>query len=188
MVKDEFKREIGQLFIKGLKESLEPGIDTSELLVKEHSTLSEHNADEFFLLTVSSQLFRLFVVLHFTKDQHAESFVAKALNLASSAVNDDNFYDYLGEVGNAFCGSIKRNLNKTVPHLGMSTPNRLSKDCLPYLSAFKIDEEYHASAEYQGQMLFQASAYLSADNELNYEVRSQSTQEEEPDSGELEFF
>lgn len=188
MINEDFKREIHQLFTQGFRESLEPGIDAESLLIKEQQRLETEHGKEFFLLTVSSQLFRIFLVLHFTKDTLSESFVAQALNIGGNAITDENYYDYLGEVGNAFCGSIKRNLNRTVPHLGMSTPNRLTKDCLPYLSSFKIDDEVHAVAEYQGQTLFYASAYLSADDELNYEVKSQVVDEDEPDSGELEFF
>ncbi|TNC82966.1 MAG: hypothetical protein C9356_00510 [Oleiphilus sp.] len=188
MIKEDFKREIHQLFIKGFREALEPGFDAEDLQIKEQQRFETEHGEEFFLLTVSSQLFRIFILLHVSRNQHAENFVAKALNIGTNAVTEENFYDYLGEVGNAFCGSIKRNLNKTVPHLGMSTPNRLDKDCLPYLSSFKIDDEVHAIAEYQGQTLFHASAYLSADDELNYEVKSQAIDEAEPDSGELEFF
>lgn len=188
MVNEEFKREIGRLFIKGFGESLETGHDGSELLVKEQSKSSDDLGDEFFLLTVSSQLFRLFVVLHFKKDETCLNFTAQALNINPSSITDENFYDYVGEVGNAFCGYIKRHLNKTVPHLGMSTPNRLDKDCLPYLSSFNIDEDFHATAEYQGQSLFSASAYISSDSELNYIVQTSNEVEEDTDSGELEFF
>ena len=188
MVNEEFKREVNNLFNKGLKEALEPGIEADDLFIKEHQRLETEHGEEFFLLTVSSQLFRLFVILHFTRNEVSEGFVAKALNVGSNAITEENFYDYLGEVGNAFCGSIKRNLNKTVPHLGMSTPNRLGKDCLPYLSTFKIDDEMHAIAEFQGQTLFHASAYLSADEELHYQVQAQAVEEDEPDSGELELF
>ena len=188
MVNEEFKREVGRLFIKGFGEALETSAESSELIIKEQTKEVADYGDEFFLLTVSSQLFRLFIVLHFKIDDISKNFTAQALNASPSNVTPENLYDYLGEVGNAFCGSIKRNLNKTVPHLGMSTPNRLAKDCLPYLSSFNIDEEFHAIAEYQGNTLFSASAYISTDSEVNYSVQITNEIEEDADSGELEFF
>lgn len=187
MVKDDLKRELGRLFMQGFEDSLTPGIDATQLEVSERSSLAD-DKDEFFLLTVSSQLFRQFILIHFSRDQITENFVSEAMSLGTNALTEDAFYDFLGEVGNAFCGYLKRELNKTVPHLGMSTPNRLSKECLPYMQAIKPDYTQHAVAEYQGQAVFYASTYLSADQDLPYQVNTQSSQEEETDSGELEFF
>lgn len=187
MVNEELRREIDRLFIKGFEESLMPGIDVSELFVKERSKVPDDAGNEFFVLTVSSQLFRMFVLIHFSKNEQSESFVANALNVSASSLSDDSFYDFLGEVGNAFCGYLKRELNKTIPHLGMSTPNRLSKECLPYMKSLKTDYEQHAVAEFCAESLFYASAFLSADQELNYSVQA-SAVEDDSDSGELEFF
>lgn len=187
MVNDDLRREIDRLFLKGFEDSLTPGIDAGELYIKERGRHTDDTGEEFFLLTVSSQLFRMFVLIHFSKDSRSEEFVANALNVNPANLTDDSYYDFLGEVGNAFCGYLKRELNKTIPHLGMSTPNRLSKECLPYMDSLKTDYEQHAVAEYQGEPLFYASAYLSADQELNYAVQA-SAVEEDTDSGELEFF
>ena len=70
----------------------------------------------------------------------------------------------------------------------MSTPNRLSRDCLKYFDALKIDFENHSVAHYDDEPLFYASVYLSADDEINYTINSASASEDEVDSGELEFF
>ena len=71
----------------------------------------------------------------------------------------------------------------------MSTPNRLNKDCLKYIDQFHTDFGFHAVAEYDDVPLFHASIYLSADEELNFNVNtSQSDDDDDIDSGELEFF
>tara|TARA_R110001599_G_scaffold149713_1_gene333702 strand:- start:5017 stop:5547 length:531 start_codon:yes stop_codon:yes gene_type:complete len=41
--------------------------------------------------------------------------------------------DHLLEMGNTFCGSLKRQLGQHLPNLGMSTPHALSVKCLPML-------------------------------------------------------
>ncbi|SDT90510.1 hypothetical protein [Halopseudomonas salegens] len=41
--------------------------------------------------------------------------------------------DHLLEMGNTFCGSLKRQLGQHLPNLGMSTPHALSVKCLPTL-------------------------------------------------------
>ncbi len=187
-VNEEFKREIKRLFERGFQEALTTGTDPNRWKFKEKSDLSTIKEEEFFILTVSSQLFRVFVLLHFTKNNRSEALAAEALKVGANAIDSDKFYDYLGELGNAFCGTIKRELTKTVPSLGMSTPNRLSRDCLKYFTALNIDYETHSAATYDDEPLFYASVYLSADDEINYTINSASESEDEVDSGELEFF
>ena len=187
MVNDDFKREIKSLFLKGFEETISSFSNDSNVSVREKSQLDNTPNEEFFVLTVSSQLFRIIVLVHFTNNESSRSFVSDALKIGQNGMSDLQLYDFLGELGNSFCGALKRDLGKTVPHLGMSTPNVLSKDCLKYMQSLKIDHEMHASAEVDGNILFCASAYLSADQALHYEIKSNHEQEE-TDSGELEFF
>ena len=188
LVNEEFKQEIKRSFKSCYEESLATGSDSSRWSFKEKQALNELNESEFFVLTMSSQLFRVFILMHFTKSPQTEAFVADVLNINSSSVDDEKFYDYLGEVGNAFCGSIKRDVGKIVPSLGMSTPNRLNRDCLKYIDLLHTDFESHAVAEYDDNPLFYASIYLSADEELNFNVNTSKTDSDDIDSGELEFF
>jgi len=188
MVNEDFKREIKQLFNRGLEDALTPGTDPSRWTFKDKNSVEDIDEEEFFVLTVSSQLFRTFILLHFSRSPESEAFVSEVLKTGNNILDPDKFYDYLGEVGNALCGSIKRDLNKIVPSLGMSTPNRLGKDCLKYMTALKIDFESHAVASFDEKPLFYASVYLSADEELEYDVSVAQANEDDVDSGELEFF
>ena len=186
LVNEEFKNEIKRTFKASYEDSLCAGSDSSSWKIKEKSSLDDIDESEFYVLTMSSQLFRIFILLHFTKQESTEQFVSNILKISQSNLDDDKFYDYLGEVGNAFLGAVKRDLGRAVPSLGMSTPNRLNKDCLKYMKSLNTDFEAHAVAEYQEQPLFYASVYLVADDELNIEITR--NQIEEVDSGELEMF
>lgn len=161
---------------------------SSSISVKEKQSLTDINEAEFFVLTMSSQLFRIFILLHFTKSPQTEQFVTDTLKINANNMEADKFYDYLGEVGNAFCGSIKREIGKIVPSLGMSTPNRLGKECLKYIDLLHTDFESHAVADYDESPLFYASIYLCADEELNLDVSASQSNKNEVESGELDFF
>lgn len=186
-VNDEFKNEIKRTFKQSFEESLIPGTDSTRWQFKERSSIENIDEAEFYVLTMSSQLFRIFVLFHFTKKPETEQFVADVLKINLSNLDEDKFYDYLGEVGNAFLGAIKRDIGKAVPSLGMSTPNRLNKDCLKYMKSLNTNFEAHAVAELDDQPLIYSSVYLVADEELNIPI-NRSLIEEEVDSGELEMF
>lgn len=188
MVNEDLKREIKSEFLKGLEDSLSPGSEPGSWYIKECSASESTEDDEFFVLTISSQLFRIFVLLHFNKSNDTEQYISDVLKVGANGLDEEKFYDYLGEVGNGFCGAMKRELNKIVPSLGMSTPNKLNRECIKYINALKVDYETHAIAEYNGTPLFHASAYVCADEELKYEVSARQNVEDEVDSGELEFF
>ena len=186
-VNDDFKNEIKRTFKASFEDALVTGSAPSRWLIKERSNLDNLNEDEFYVLTMSSQLFRIFVLFHFSKKSETESFVSDVLKVNLSNLDDDKFYDYLGEVGNAFLGAIKRDIGKAVPSLGMSTPNRLNKECLKYMKSLNTNLESHAVAEYDEHALFYASVYLVADEELDIHINKNAF-EEETDSGELEMF
>lgn len=188
LVNEEFKQELKRSFKSCYEESLTAGSETSRWTIKEKTQLTDLNEAEFFVLTMSSQLFRVFILMHFTKSPKTEAFVADVLKINANSVDDDKFYDYLGEVGNAFCGSVKRDVGKIVPSLGMSTPNRLNKDCLKYIDQLHTDFGFHAVAEYDDSPLLYASMYISADEELNFKVNTNQAIDDDVDSGELEFF
>jgi len=186
LVNEEFKNEIKRTFRSSYEEAIIAGSDGSGWHIKEKSSLKDIDESEFFVLTMSSQLFRIFILMHFSKQGPTEQYVCDVLKINPSNLDDEKFYDYLGEVGNSFLGSVKRDIGRYVPSLGMSTPNRLNKNCLKYMDALNTNFEAHAVAEYQDQPLFYASVYLVADDDLNIEITR--NQIEEVDSGELEMF
>ena len=75
------------------------------------------DAHKLVLLSLSSYHFHSLVVLVADPSQ------------ATCSITDDQ----LLEMGNTFCGSLKRQLGQHLPSLGMSTPHALSIHCLPVL-------------------------------------------------------
>ena len=130
LVNEEFKNEIKRTFRSSYEEAIIAGSDGSGWHIKEKSSLKDIDESEFFVLTMSSQLFRIFILMHFSKQGPTEQYVCDVLKINPSNLDDEKFYDYLGEVGNSFLGSVKRDIGRYVPSLGMSTPNRLNKNCL----------------------------------------------------------
>jgi hypothetical protein len=187
LVNEEFKNEVKRTFKASFKDAIVTGSDDSRWLVKDRNNLSNCNKDEFYVLTMSSQLFRIFILLHFSKTAETKQFISEVMNTNVTSIDDSKFYDFLGEVGNTFLGAVKRDVGKAVPSLGMSTPNRLNKDCLKYMDSLNTAFESHAVAEYDDQDLFYASVFLVADEELNIQI-NKSKIEDEVDSGELEMF
>lgn len=186
MVKDDFKRELGTLLKVALDEAQVSS--TNPWATRETGEETNKGMDELFMLTISSQLFRVILIMHFAKSRAFEQYVTEALKLNTTVIEDDKFYDFVGEVGNSICGSIKRELGRTVPSLGMSTPNRLTMECHKYVKSRRIDFQCHQEVRSDDQRLFSVSLYLCADHELDYEVKVAIKNEDDVSSGELEFF
>lgn len=186
LVNEEFKQEIKRTFLESFRDVMISG-GNANWKIKDKISLDQVNEDGFFLLTMSSQLFRVFILLHFSKTPEMEQYVCNTLKLNANNIDEEKFYDYLGELGNSFLGYVKRDIGRAVPSLGMSTPNLLSKDCLKYINVLQADFEAHAIAELDDQPLIYASVYLVADDELNIQI-SKTKIEDEVDSGELEMF
>ncbi len=185
---EEFKREVRHLLTEAFEETVSIGSDASRWSITETSSEEATKLDEFFVLTISSQLFRVFVLLHFTVTNKLEQLVAEQLKSGSNSIDKAKLYDYLGELGNGICGAMKRDLARTVPSMGMSTPNLLNKGCMKYIQSLDISTESHLMARHDGDLMFCCSAYLVADQALNFTVNARASGEEEVDYGELEFF
>ncbi len=186
MVNENFKRELGRL-LQGALEEVQVSA-SNPWTTHESSVEKNQGMAEMFMLTISSQLFRIVLVMHFSRTSAFERVVIDALKMNTHTLEQYKFFDFVGEVGNSICGAIKRELTRTVSSLGMSTPNRLGRDCLKYVKARSIDYQSHREVLLNDQRLFAVSLYLFADHDLNYEVKDVVKSENDVASGELEFF
>lgn len=148
----------------------------------------EISGSEVYMLTISSYEFRIFLILHFTNDQKVRNYVASAIKVAPENLNEQRLYDYLGEVGNAFCGVYKRELGKYFPHLGMSTPNRLVSASLKHLDSWNFDHSYHLKAGAGEDLKFYGSVYVSAYGDLDFRVKNTNSINDDVQTGALEMF
>ena len=156
----------------------------SDLSARENIELERINAENAIALTISSHLFRILIVMYFDFSPAVSRFLTASLGDTAKA-SDDKTYDFLYEVGNRYCGTMKRDLQTAVPSLGMSTPNLLKTSAMEHVRSLKLDQESHLELKYQGEGLMFASYFLSAYGDLDVTSVEQTT---EVDAGELEFF
>ena len=147
----------------------------------------EDKEGEFIMLTIVSPAFRLFVLLKFCNDENMYSYVAKSLNVDRTALSEDRYYDYLCEVGNSFCGTLKRELGKHFSYMGMSTPSRLSMEGPAYLKELTFDHHRIVKAsDAASKIQMFGGIYLSAYGDIDFKVSKQA--DAEVNSGALELF
>jgi len=152
------------------------------------TNVDEIAGKEIYMLTISSYEFRIFLILHFDNDKKVRNYVASAIKISPENMNEQRFYDYLGEVGNAFCGVFKRELGKYFPHLGMSTPNRLESISLDHLDTWTFDYDAHLKASANDDLKFFGSIYVSAYSDLDFRVKNTKSVNDDVQTGALELF
>jgi len=179
------KDGFNELLAVCLNESLKSP-DYPDWTIKEqvHKDIKEK---ELFMLTISSYNFRMFLILHFSQNYKTSSFIARLLKVESDKLNSKRFYDYLGELGNGFCGIYKRELGKYFPFLGMSTPNLLSSEVINHLSIFDYEYESHCLATINDEIEIYGSVYVSSYDDIDFKYITNSL-DEDVKTSELEFF
>lgn len=191
MSQSSFNREVLRLFNIAMEDSFHSSAG-AEIHTADVHTSIHGDFKEFILLTISSPLFRVLTIIHLNNDEATQAFVANKLNTSAEGLTDERFYDFIGELGNTFCGAIKRNLNKFIPSLGMSTPNRLESGSMRYMLSQKPSFESFKHIEINGQTLFECGIYICNDTELDFDITpstaTSSAEVEDADCGELEFF
>ncbi len=141
------------------------------------------------MLTISSYEFRICILLHFTKDKLTMDYVANAIKMSPEKLEAARYYDYLGEIGNTFCGALKRELSKYFPHLGMSTPNKLVSASLKFMEDTGFDYDMHVKASDNNGVSFFSSLYITANKEFDFRVENKKGEEAaDANKGALELF
>jgi hypothetical protein len=123
---------------------------------------------EFFMFTIAAHAFRALVLLHFRLDAAMADWIRRALNLSREGADRERLYDYMGEVGNGFCGEVKREMHKAYPYLGMSTPHHLHPKSLATLAEHRFAFEGHAQAHHHEGLRIGASLYVCAYADVDF--------------------
>jgi hypothetical protein len=137
------------------------------------------------LLTVSSYVFRVMTMLYFTLNRDTKAHFAAINRSDVETMSDSDYLDVICECGNIFCGALNRELASQYPHLGMSTPNVLDRECVEYLSELKAGYTQHFSIVINEGLTLHATLCVSDFADLDFTVDM--TQIEE-NNGELELF
>ena len=186
MISPRAKIECAKLFPQCLGESLRS--EAHPIWRTQPVDGKEIDAKRFIMLTLSSYDFRMLVVLHFSADTAALNYAADSLKIASGELSLPQFHDYLSEVGNLLCGSIKRHLKSSYPNLGISTPNQLGSESIKYVEICAIDHAIHSMATAEDGTIFYGSLYMSSVGDFDIDPNAISTGEEIVEMGALELF
>lgn len=172
MISSESVQAIERILHESLAESLEQArlVETARCTADDGSTSL---GERVVVLTVAGFWFRLM------------PYIAAPSNLPTSTeLNQD---DYLYELGNVFCGAIKRRLGQAIPSLGISTPNMLTAAHLDYLSRARDKVlSLRVQAEIDGGGSLRAGLLVDAYQPLH--LRLPEAAEVEVSHGALELF
>lgn len=137
------------------------------------------------ILTVSSYLFRVLTLVHFTLNQPMKEHLASINRAPVEGMETQDFLDVISECGNICCGALNRELGKFYPHIGMSTPNLLDRNCLDYLQTLHAGYVKHFEVRINDSITMHASLCVCDYADLDFVVdKTESTEE----NGELEMF
>lgn len=140
------------------------------------------------MFTISGLEFRAIVMLHYQAGKSALHLLTLFEGDERTTKQESNFESFYTEIGNQFCGEIKRNLYKQFDHLGMSTPSLLS----PTTSLLDIENpllvaKCHQTYEVDHHFALGGSIYVFSNQSLEFSFDNASTAEV-ISTGELEFF
>lgn len=156
--------------------------------VQAQANPEENAAQEFTMLTISSYDFRMFVLLHASCNTPSMRYAADALRIPQEQLTTARYYDFLGELGNRFCGAFKRDLGNSFPHMGMSTPNRMRGESLKHIKSLSFAYDTHINARADDATHFSASLYASFYGTREVRLDNLPKVKEQSEVGALELF
>lgn len=173
-----------------LESLLELSLESSFGNQAECSTVSKKQVKDkqrVSILTMSSYSFRIVILVFYNEDDMLRRLIAEETKINPGAVDEARIQDYMQEVGNAICGTMKRELGTTFSHLGMSTPYILEQSSMEYLEKLDFSlQVYKKLLLPSGLELFGGIA-ASAQNDIDFHFEKGASNDG-VDLGELEMF
>lgn len=193
MITERAKASFDTLLVTALKS----GLATPEgpCRVESVASLDKVKTKKIVVLTVSSYLFRLMAIVYFKPDAATRAFFARVGSSsalegeAPPELGEQEFLDRVAEAGNMLCGSLNRDLGRYFPHVGMSTPNILDKDCMRYVDLLGCGLKRHYELHLPNDLVMHASLVVSDYGTVDFHVEPVAEDAEaDVSNGELEFF
>jgi hypothetical protein len=184
MISNHAREGFDHLLKQGLKDSLVASPeDTCEITVV--PDLSRARETKTIILTISSYVFRSVVLMHFSPDHATKEHFARINKVSATDMSEQAFHDAVAERGNLCCGTLNRELARFFPHIGMSTPNVIDKECTTYLGVLGSGHIQHFRVDINSSVHFHASLCVCdyANIDFVLEAAHQSS-----GAGELELF
>ena len=183
MISNQAQEGFEYVFRHGLKESLSPLAD-DDCVLTVLPDLKEAQEPQVVILTISSFLVRLIVLIHFAPDTATKEHFARLNNKSLAEMDTRTFYDIISECGNLCCGVMNRDLLAVFPHMGLSTPSILHKQCAAYVDILKCEHIKHIRVDINSTVRFHATLCVSEHADLDFSVDIAA----EESTGELEMF
>ena len=184
MITDRAKASFDRLLISSLRSGMPVG--GASVSVEPLKELGKIKEKKIVILTVSSYLFRAIAIIYFKPDAATRAYFNRNAEEGAPPLSDDEFYDRISECGNVCCGALNRDLGPFFPHVGMSTPNIIDKDCMQYVDLLGCGLTKHYQIVLNGELTMYASLCVADYGLVDFHVDP--AVEVEVDTGELEMF
>ncbi len=184
MISTRARNSFDQMLILGIKASTgwrAPDACVVEI-VPNLNGIKETNV---VVVTAASFLFRLSVFVYFTPDEATRHHFVPGDGENPATTNDQVFFDAIRECGNICCGTLNRELARVFPHVAMSTPNIIERECSYYLESLHGGHLQHFRAVTEDGTQFFATLCVREYADVDFEWV---VAEVETESGEMEFF
>ena len=132
MISIRAKNSFDQMLMLGIRASMGNTL-SSDCEVEVLTEPDKIQETQVVMLTVASYVFRLLVMVYFTPNESTKTHFANINNVDAAAMTEQTFLDAIQECGNICCGTLNRELARFFPHVGMSTPNIIERECVSYL-------------------------------------------------------
>lgn len=183
MISTSAKEGFNLLLTQALKDSLTPdGSHCEVTLLDDDSGICE---SKMTVLTVSSYLFRIIVMFHFTPDDATFAHFARLNHASAEEMSEQECMDAIAERGNLCCGILNRELGAYFPHIGMSTPNVIDRQCAAYLSMLNCGHIQHFAVDTDQAPRLHVSLCISDYADIDFAVSEEAMG---ASTGELELF
>jgi len=126
----------------------------------------------------------MLVLIYFSPDELTKAHLASINRVDVTTMDTQTFFDVISECGNICCGSVNRDLAQVFPHVGMSTPNIVDKQCAHHLDVLGSSYQHHFAVTIPQGPRFHASLCLTEFEDLDFDIQVP----EQQSSGELEMF
>ena len=184
MITERAKASFDRLLVSSLKSGMPVG--GASVSVEPLKELGKIKEKKIVILTVASYLFRAMAILYFNPDAATRAYFNRNAEEGAPPLGDDEFYDRISECGNVCVGALNRDLGPYFPHVGMSTPNIIDKDCMQYVGLLGCELVKHYKVVLGGELTMYASLCVADYGTVDFHVDP--AVEVAVDTGELEMF
>ena len=184
MITERAKASFDRLLVSSLRSGMPVG--GASVSVEPVAVLEKTKDKKIVILTVSSYLFRALAIIYFKPDAATRAYFNRNAEEGAPELSDEEFYDRVSECGNVCVGALNRDLGPFFPHVGMSTPNIIDKDCMQYVDLLGCGLVKHYKVVLAGELTLHATLCVADYGLVDFHVDP--TVEVEVDTGELEMF